>query len=166
MKLATVRADGATALAAVTEGGVLDLSGGLAGCGRRNSVDTLCAVMADQPDALARLTDAAVRPTPRRAADEVQVMAPLPRPGKVICIGLSYRDHCREAGIPEPGQPVMFAKFSSARRPDDPGEKQKGGSARSCYTHGLSSRGGADTGLIEEPTAPPRQWCAIEWLVI
>jgi 2-keto-4-pentenoate hydratase/2-oxohepta-3-ene-1,7-dioic acid hydratase in catechol pathway len=32
----------------------------------------------------------------------VQVLAPLRRPGKVVCVGLNYRDHCREVGLAEP----------------------------------------------------------------
>jgi 2-keto-4-pentenoate hydratase/2-oxohepta-3-ene-1,7-dioic acid hydratase in catechol pathway len=118
MKLATVRADGTTALAAITGAGVLDLSGALPGDGGLDSVDALCAALAGQPggqrEALERLADAAARLTPRWAAADVQVLAPLRRPGKVICVGLNYRDHCRETGVPEPARPVLFAKFSSA----------------------------------------------------
>lgn len=40
--------------------------------------------------------------------------APVPRPGKVICIGLNYRDHAKEANLPVPEKPVVFSKFSSA----------------------------------------------------
>jgi 2-keto-4-pentenoate hydratase/2-oxohepta-3-ene-1,7-dioic acid hydratase in catechol pathway len=40
--------------------------------------------------------------------------APIPRPGKIICIGLNYRDHAVESGMGIPDQPVCFNKFSSA----------------------------------------------------
>ena len=40
--------------------------------------------------------------------------APVPRPGKLICIGLNYRDHAKEANMPLPEKPVLFSKFSSA----------------------------------------------------
>jgi 2-keto-4-pentenoate hydratase/2-oxohepta-3-ene-1,7-dioic acid hydratase in catechol pathway len=40
--------------------------------------------------------------------------APVPRPGKLICIGLNYRDHAKESNLPLPNQPVVFSKFSSA----------------------------------------------------
>lgn len=40
--------------------------------------------------------------------------APVPRPGKLICIGLNYRDHAQEAKLPLPEKPVIFSKFSSA----------------------------------------------------
>ena len=39
--------------------------------------------------------------------------APIPRPGKVVCIGLNYRDHAAESGLAVPERPVVFSKFSS-----------------------------------------------------
>lgn len=43
-----------------------------------------------------------------------RLLAPIPRPGKVICIGLNYRDHAVESGAEIPSEPVCFSKFSSA----------------------------------------------------
>jgi 2-keto-4-pentenoate hydratase/2-oxohepta-3-ene-1,7-dioic acid hydratase in catechol pathway len=43
---------------------------------------------------------------------DVRILAPL-TPGKIICVGLNYRDHCRETNLPEPKVPVLFAKFSN-----------------------------------------------------
>jgi acylpyruvate hydrolase len=40
--------------------------------------------------------------------------APVPRPGKLICIGLNYRDHAAELGMPLPQRPVVFSKFTTA----------------------------------------------------
>ena len=40
----------------------------------------------------------------------VRVGPPLARPGKVICIGLNYRDHAEETGADIPGEPVVFLK--------------------------------------------------------
>jgi 2-keto-4-pentenoate hydratase/2-oxohepta-3-ene-1,7-dioic acid hydratase in catechol pathway len=39
--------------------------------------------------------------------------APVPRPGKIVCIGLNYRDHAEESGLAVPKTPVIFSKFSS-----------------------------------------------------
>ncbi|WP_144630957.1 fumarylacetoacetate hydrolase family protein [Bordetella genomosp. 13] len=36
------------------------------------------------------------------------------RVGKIVCIGLNYRDHAREAGLPEPKEPIIFLKAASA----------------------------------------------------
>lgn len=45
--------------------------------------------------------------------NEVRICAPVPRPGKIICIGLNYRDHAAESGMPIPNSPVIFSKFST-----------------------------------------------------
>jgi 2-keto-4-pentenoate hydratase/2-oxohepta-3-ene-1,7-dioic acid hydratase in catechol pathway len=47
-------------------------------------------------------------------ADSVRYLAPIPRPPKLICIGLNYRDHAEEAKLPIPEVPTMFAKFPTA----------------------------------------------------
>src|SRR5256884_8660028 len=41
-------------------------------------------------------------------------LAPVPRPGKVICIGLNYRDHAAESNMAIPERPVVFSKFATA----------------------------------------------------
>jgi 5-carboxymethyl-2-hydroxymuconate isomerase len=46
------------------------------------------------------------------AAPEGAADAPL-RPGKIVCIGLNYADHVREAGMETPARPLIFAKFPS-----------------------------------------------------
>jgi 2,4-didehydro-3-deoxy-L-rhamnonate hydrolase len=35
-------------------------------------------------------------------------------PGRIICVGLNYRDHARESGLDIPRSPVIFAKWPSA----------------------------------------------------
>jgi 2-keto-4-pentenoate hydratase/2-oxohepta-3-ene-1,7-dioic acid hydratase in catechol pathway len=39
-----------------------------------------------------------------------RVGPPVARPGKVVCIGLNYRDHAEETGAPLPAEPVLFLK--------------------------------------------------------
>ena len=39
--------------------------------------------------------------------------APVPRPGKILCIGLNYRDHAAESKMAIPEKPVIFSKFST-----------------------------------------------------
>ena len=36
------------------------------------------------------------------------------RPGKIVCIGLNYRQHAREVGMAEPKVPILFSKFNNA----------------------------------------------------
>jgi 2-keto-4-pentenoate hydratase/2-oxohepta-3-ene-1,7-dioic acid hydratase in catechol pathway len=45
---------------------------------------------------------------------DARLLAPVPRPGKIVCIGLNYRDHARESGAALPGEPIVFLKASSA----------------------------------------------------
>jgi 2-keto-4-pentenoate hydratase/2-oxohepta-3-ene-1,7-dioic acid hydratase in catechol pathway len=44
----------------------------------------------------------------------VKLRAPIPRPPKIICIGLNYRDHAAEAKLAIPDTPTVFAKFPTA----------------------------------------------------
>ena len=44
-------------------------------------------------------------------ATEATIEAPVPRPPKVLAIGLNYRDHAEESGQPIPQRPVVFAKM-------------------------------------------------------
>jgi 2,4-diketo-3-deoxy-L-fuconate hydrolase len=53
--------------------------------------------------------------------DSVEICSPVPRPGKIICIGLNYRDHAEESGMAIPKSPVIFSKFSTcANGPGQP----------------------------------------------
>ena len=49
-----------------------------------------------------------------RAASAVRLLAPVPRPGKVICIGLNYRDHAKEQNVEPPKTPIVFSKFATS----------------------------------------------------
>ena len=46
--------------------------------------------------------------------NQLHLLAPLPRPGKIIGIGLNYMDHCREQNVKIPERPLVFAKFGNA----------------------------------------------------
>lgn len=45
---------------------------------------------------------------------DVRLVAPVPRPGKLIAIGLNYRDHAAESKMPIPERPVVFSKFTTS----------------------------------------------------
>jgi len=47
-------------------------------------------------------------------SEDAYWFAPVPRPGKLICIGLNYRDHAAESNMAIPERPVVFSKFASA----------------------------------------------------
>ncbi len=41
-------------------------------------------------------------------------MLPIERPGKIVCVGLNYRDHAEEQGAELPEAPLLFAKWTTA----------------------------------------------------
>ncbi|MCC6364605.1 MAG: fumarylacetoacetate hydrolase family protein [Bryobacterales bacterium] len=52
---------------------------------------------------------------------QVKLLAPIPRPPKVICVGLNYRDHAEESNMAIPDRPTIFNKFPhTVIAPGDP----------------------------------------------
>jgi len=75
----------------------------------------LIAVLAGGAEALAQIENWIYEP-PAEAQlpiGSVTLLAPIPRPPKFICVGLNYRDHAIESGLPIPEIPVIFSKFSN-----------------------------------------------------
>ena len=54
-------------------------------------------IAAGVPDDLGRRIAAAPAEA-RRPLDEVKLAAPIPDPGKIVCVGLNYHDHAEETG--------------------------------------------------------------------
>jgi 2-keto-4-pentenoate hydratase/2-oxohepta-3-ene-1,7-dioic acid hydratase in catechol pathway len=50
----------------------------------------------------------------RRPLEELRLLAPVSRPGKIIAIGLNYHDHTVETGLDAPAEPLTFAKYSTS----------------------------------------------------
>jgi 2-keto-4-pentenoate hydratase/2-oxohepta-3-ene-1,7-dioic acid hydratase in catechol pathway len=48
------------------------------------------------------------------AREKVRLLAPVPAPQKIFCVGLNYADHARETGKEAPPEPVIFNKFVTA----------------------------------------------------
>lgn len=91
--LAYDRGDGAR-VGHLTDGGIVDLGPG----------DVLTVIQGGVPIEDGEVID----PT------TVELLAPIARPGKILCIGLNYHDHCREQHIDPPQRPVVFGKFANA----------------------------------------------------
>nr|WP_189646611.1 fumarylacetoacetate hydrolase family protein [Nonomuraea spiralis] len=63
---------------------------------------------------VARVRDALERgDLPVVDAAGLRIGAPIARPGKVVCIGLNYRDHAAESGAEPPAEPVVFMKAAN-----------------------------------------------------
>ena len=67
------------------------------------------------------------------ALDEVQLLPPIERPGKLICIGLNYLAHAAEGGKEAPEMPTFFAKFATSLRPHGATVALPGWSAKVDY---------------------------------
>lgn len=67
-------------------------------------------------DAMLERVREAINSATRRAfdLDEVTLTAPLLNPSKIIAVGLNYIDHCKEAKLPVPQEPVLFTKWPNS----------------------------------------------------
>jgi 2-keto-4-pentenoate hydratase/2-oxohepta-3-ene-1,7-dioic acid hydratase in catechol pathway len=96
-----------------SEAGVLlgDRVLGLAGAGFAN----MLSVLASGPEGRAKIESFVHNPPADSTfpLSSVQLLAPVPRPPKLICVGLNYRDHAAEARQEIPKIPTIFAKFSN-----------------------------------------------------
>jgi 2-keto-4-pentenoate hydratase/2-oxohepta-3-ene-1,7-dioic acid hydratase in catechol pathway len=65
-------------------------------------------------DGLRRVRDAVDSGAlPRLNTTGLRVAAPLRRPGKIVCIGLNYRQHAAESDMEIPSEPIVFLKASN-----------------------------------------------------
>lgn len=69
------------------------------------------ALLASGPEWAERVATAGGR---RHALDEVDLAPLIPRPSKIVCLGLNYQSHIDETGKRRPTHPTYFAKFARA----------------------------------------------------
>ena len=50
----------------------------------------------------------------KKADEPVQLVSPVARPSKIVCVGLNYADHARETKADPPKEPVLFMKSTTA----------------------------------------------------
>jgi len=109
MKLVTYERNGQRSIGVLSDRGVIDLP---AASGGALPADLL--TLLQQGDAaLAQARNVVARGQAIPLAD-VQLKALLPRPGKIIGIGLNYADHAAEGGREKPKYPMIFTKAVSA----------------------------------------------------
>jgi 2-keto-4-pentenoate hydratase/2-oxohepta-3-ene-1,7-dioic acid hydratase in catechol pathway len=77
---------------------------------------TLLAVIEGGPEARRRVEKWLEKPPAEAAAPlaSTRLLAPIPRPPKIICVGLNYRDHAIESKMEIPKVPTIFAKFATS----------------------------------------------------
>ncbi len=66
------------------------------------------------PPALAAAADALRRSDAVTLDASATLLAPIPDPAKIVCLGLNYRDHASESGATIPREPVLFSKYATA----------------------------------------------------
>ncbi len=112
MRLISYQHDGTDRLGIDLNGRVIPATDVLA-----DGPQTIGDVLAD-PSALDRLREALATSVVSQSAgtplDELALLSPVPRPGKVVAAGLNYRDHAEEGGRETPPEPVLFAKFTTS----------------------------------------------------
>lgn len=45
---------------------------------------------------------------------QVQYLPPIPRPPKIVCVGLNYLDHTAESNFQQPDYPTLFGRYASS----------------------------------------------------
>lgn len=105
MKLARFQLDGRTSIGIVDGGEVVDcepVANGLP--------DSIPAILSGGERIRDRLRRIAGDASRRHALEDLTLLAPVPRPGKFLCVGHNYLDHITELGIDAPEYPTIFNK--------------------------------------------------------
>ena len=76
----------------------------------------MLSVIAGGPEALDRVSRWSYSPPGGERLDvaTTRLLAPIPRPPKIVCIGLNYRDHAAETNLPIPQTPTVFSKYPTS----------------------------------------------------
>ncbi|MTV37021.1 fumarylacetoacetate hydrolase family protein [Duganella radicis] len=105
MKLISYHRAGQAHFGAVTANGVVELTH------RLNGVPDLAALLADNA-LVAQAGQLVAAAKADYALDSVQLAPVIPRPGKVVCVGINYVEHAAEAGRKVGQYPVIFQRYS------------------------------------------------------
>ena len=107
MKLLSFVADGRASFGAVKDNGVVDLGARMPECASlRQLLET---------NRVAEATALVAANAADRAIDKIAFAPVIPDPGKIICVGLSYRDHVAETGRTVTEKPALFARFACSQ---------------------------------------------------
>jgi len=123
MKLATFEIDGREKIGAVMDAAIVEFSG-----------DGFPSAMIPLIDGWPRFKDQAEKLAregkTRHHVKDVHLLAPVPRPQKILAIGLNYADHIEETGAATPERQIWFSKLPNAvHGPYDPIQMPRASSA-------------------------------------
>lgn len=113
MRLVTFRHEGREQLGVMRPDGRILPTAALGG----SRPGTMMELLAAGPRAIDALRGAVVAAPPSvRTLDpgSVELLAPIPRPGKIVAVGLNYDDHAKEGGRAAPAEPMLFAKLPTS----------------------------------------------------
>jgi 2-keto-4-pentenoate hydratase/2-oxohepta-3-ene-1,7-dioic acid hydratase in catechol pathway len=115
MKLASFEVDGAVRIGVVSGDGLVDLAHAAPALPR-----DMAALIAAWPQA-ERTVRGLAGDKPHHKLCDVHLLAPVPKPQKVLAIGLNYADHIEESGQQRPERQIWFSKLPNAvNGPYDP----------------------------------------------
>lgn len=125
MKLVTYKVTDVTEQVGVlTERGVVDLQTAARDAGiSQEPFSSMNSLLSGGDTIIEQARKLAASPSARSLVprSNVQLLPPIPRPGKIVAVGLNYRDHAMESGAKQaPRIPILFAKFpNSITGPED-----------------------------------------------
>lgn len=108
MKLVSFTRLGQSGFGALTEGGIVDLTG-IAAPGIISIRSALAA------SALPRLAAYVREQPPAFSLSDVTLLPVVPDPGKILCVGLNYQTHVAETGRKDSPYPVLFVRFADSQ---------------------------------------------------
>jgi 2-keto-4-pentenoate hydratase/2-oxohepta-3-ene-1,7-dioic acid hydratase in catechol pathway len=112
VKLVTFRVGGRARPGVLDRGDVVDLAAAGLPAGERGDLQ---AIVEGGEHMLERVRGVLLSTSAERyPVRTVEVLAPILAPSKIVAVGLNYIDHCKEANLPVPSEPVLFAKFPSS----------------------------------------------------
>ena len=101
MRLLCYALEGETRIAAVIEGGYVDLPDA------HFDIEHLLTLSSSELSQVASLIEG----VPPKPLEGIELLPPIPNPEKILCIGLNYADHAIETGKAIPSEPVVFCKL-------------------------------------------------------
>jgi len=124
MKLATFEIEGQERVGVVSGDAIVDLAQAAPALPR--DMIALIAAWPSVESDLSRIDTA----KPHFKITDVRLKAPVPRPQKILAIGLNYADHIEESGQQKPERQIWFSKLPNAvNGPYDPIQMPKASSA-------------------------------------
>jgi acylpyruvate hydrolase len=111
MRLVAFEEAGSPRLGVVENGSVVDLTAVAPSLSR-----DLVGLIALGPNGLKQAADAAQKGSAasRKPLANLRLLPPVPRPGKIVCLGLNYADHAAEGGNAKPEYPSFFMRVGTS----------------------------------------------------